>query len=446
MLENQKVYDLIGIGFGPSNLALAIAIQEESEREGGEILEALFLESKLEYAWHPGMLLKDSQMQISFLKDLVTIRNPQSKYTFINYLKTKQRLNEFVNLREFYPARIEFNDYFTWIANQLNDQVEYGKEVISVVPVVGTDNDTETVQLLKVSARDVRTGEHKEYLTRHLVVAAGGAPQVPDEIAHVSSERVFHSHEFLQKMEADFPDQDKPYRFTVIGSGQSAAEIFYHLFTTYDHADVSAVFRQFAFKPADDSSFVNEIFFPQQVDFLYSLTPEKRQKLLEAHSDTNYSVVDLDLIKLIYKSMYEEKVMGRDRIHVMPLLSLVNITDNGDRVTAHFKHVTYDESLVNLECDAVILATGYSRKTKQKLLQDLAPYLSIQESGEYNIERDYRIITKPNFEPTIYMQGYCENTHGLSDTLLSILPIRSQEIVNSLIQARKAAAKISYAI
>ena len=42
MLENQKVYDLIGIGFGPSNLALAIAIQEESEREGGEILEALF--------------------------------------------------------------------------------------------------------------------------------------------------------------------------------------------------------------------------------------------------------------------------------------------------------------------------------------------------------------------------------------------------------------------
>ena len=168
--------------------------------------------------------------------------------------------------------------------------------------------------------------------------------------------------------------------------------------------------------------------------------------LLEAHSDTNYSVVDLDLIKRIYKSMYEEKVRGRDRIHVMPLMRLVNITDNGDSVTAHFKHVTLDESSVDLECDAVILATGYSRKVKQQLLKGLTPYLSIQESGEYNIERDYRIITKPNFEPTIFMQGYCENTHGLSDTLLSILPIRAQEIVNSLIQARQADVKISYAI
>jgi L-ornithine N5-monooxygenase len=328
----------------------------------------------------------------------------------------------------------------------LNDQVEYGIEVLSVEPVVGTENDTETVQLLKVLARDVRTGEHKEYLTSHLVVAAGGAPQVPDEIAHVRSDRVFHSHEFLPKMEAGFPDQDKPYRFAVIGAGQSAAEIFYHLFSTYDRADVSVVFRQFAFKPADDSSFVNEIFFPQQVDFLYSLTPEKRQKLLEAHSDTNYSVVDLDLIKRIYKSMYEEKVIGRDRIHVMPLMNLVNLTDNGDSVTAHFNHMASDESHVDLECDAVILATGYSRKAKQKLLQNLAPYLLTQESGEYEIERDYRIMTKPNFEPTIFMQGYCENTHGLSDTLLSILPIRSQEIVNALIQARNANHKISYAI
>ncbi|CAB3773289.1 L-ornithine N(5)-monooxygenase [Paraburkholderia humisilvae] len=57
------------------------------------------------------MLLDDCRMQISFLKDLVTQRDLTSRCTFINYPFEHGRLNEFVNLKNFHPTRIEFHDY-----------------------------------------------------------------------------------------------------------------------------------------------------------------------------------------------------------------------------------------------------------------------------------------------------------------------------------------------
>src|SRR5436305_11802623 len=92
--EMEKVYDVLGIGFGPSNLAVAAAIAEEASAPG-ESLSSVFLERKPSYAWHPGMLLSGAQVQLSFMKDLVTLRNPQSRFTFLKYLKDKGRLDKF---------------------------------------------------------------------------------------------------------------------------------------------------------------------------------------------------------------------------------------------------------------------------------------------------------------------------------------------------------------
>lgn len=108
------IYDIVGIGFGPSNLALAAAISEEKWHK----LSALFLEKAPRFAWHKDMLLNDAEMQITFLKDLATLRNPSSPYTFLNYLHDKGRLSKFINLKNFHPSRIEFNDYFCWVAKK----------------------------------------------------------------------------------------------------------------------------------------------------------------------------------------------------------------------------------------------------------------------------------------------------------------------------------------
>ena len=57
-------------------------------------------------AWQRGMLLPWAQSQVSFLKDLVTLRNPRSRFSFVNYLHAMGRLDDFVNLGSFTPYRV----------------------------------------------------------------------------------------------------------------------------------------------------------------------------------------------------------------------------------------------------------------------------------------------------------------------------------------------------
>src|SRR3954468_1530517 len=69
----REPYDLIGVGFGPANIGLAVAI-EESGWEGS----ALFLERRAGPDWQPGMLLDGADIQHHPLRDFVTPRNPLS--------------------------------------------------------------------------------------------------------------------------------------------------------------------------------------------------------------------------------------------------------------------------------------------------------------------------------------------------------------------------------
>jgi L-ornithine N5-oxygenase len=427
--ESREVYDVVGIGFGPSNLAVAATIQEESE--GGDMpsVRSLFLESKPRYAWHPGMLLAGAQVQLSFLKDLVTLRNPQSRFTFLSYLRDKGRLDTFANLRNFFPTRIEFNDYYSWVAQQLADQVRYGRRVLTVSPLAADGGSR--VELLKVKAESTATGAREEYLCRNLIVATGGVPRLPRGMDVPVDERIFHSHQFLARIESRYPDRSAPYRFVVVGSGQSAAEIFQNLISSYPNARVTAALRRFAYKPADDSDFVNEIFFPHMVSFLYGLPETRRRSILREHHDTNYSAVDLDLIKAIYQALYDRTIVGDERLAIRPFLEIRGLRTTGAGVTAEFFN-SAEERLEILEADGVVLATGYEREKRHPLLRELDPYLMADGAG-YRVQRDYRLLTQPAFAPGIFLQGFCEDTHGLSDTLLSVLPARSYEIFQALL-------------
>ena len=81
---------VLGVGFGPANLALAVALREIA---GGALAErSVFLEKQPRFGWHRGMLIDGATMQVSFLKDLVTLRNPRSPYTFVAYLDAQGRL------------------------------------------------------------------------------------------------------------------------------------------------------------------------------------------------------------------------------------------------------------------------------------------------------------------------------------------------------------------
>src|SRR5574342_304268 len=105
-VDRQEV-ELLAIGAGPANLALGVAIEELASEELSD--RALIVEQHDDIVWQRGMLLPWTLSQVSFLKDLVTRRNPRSRYSFVNYLHSIGRLDAFINLGSFLPYRTEIS-------------------------------------------------------------------------------------------------------------------------------------------------------------------------------------------------------------------------------------------------------------------------------------------------------------------------------------------------
>jgi len=408
----MNVHDLIGIGFGPSNVALAIALEEQ--RQKGHQLDALFIEQQPHFAWHKDMLLEGTDMQISFLKDLASLRNPRSHFTFVNYLFEKGRLQDFINLKTFFPSRYEFNDYLAWAASHFDNQCIYGEEVLEISPEMFRDQ----VSLLRVTSRDAG-GKTRERLTQNLVLGIGGAPNIPEGFRPLRDDhRVFHSSRYLGSVEK----LDQARRIAVIGAGQSAAEIFLDLHGRPSAPQVDLIMRGRAMHPSDDSPSVNEIFNSEFTDYMYSRTPEERASLLDEFRHTNYAAPDIDQIDQIFEILYSQKVTGHSRHRLLTRCETrgVHATDDGILLQLVEKDTgkAYESRY-----DAVVLATGYTRNHHRELLAPLAPYLP-----GFSVDRHYRLQSTPDFQPAVFVQGASETTHGISDTLLSILAVRSQEI------------------
>ncbi|ROO86285.1 L-ornithine N5-oxygenase [Actinocorallia herbida] len=415
----QHVHDLVGIGFGPSNLALAIALREHGEQTGRHI-DAVFLEKQQAFGWHRGMLLEGTTMQVSFLKDLATMRNPASEFSFLCYLKERGRMIDFINHKTMFPSRLEFHDYLEWAAAPFADQVDYGAEVVGVTPVT-VDG---AVEYLDVVVRQGE-GELSTRRTRNLVVAVGLAPVRPDGIA--DDTRIWHSEEFLAKL----PTVTDPRRFVVVGAGQSAAEVTEHLYGRFPDAEVCAVFSKYGYTPADDSSFANRIFDPAAVDHFYEAPESVKQSLRTYHHSTNYSVVDLDLIDELYRRHYQEKVQGKERLRILNATRLLEASREGDGVRATVQFLPTGEQEV-IEADVVVYCTGYRPGDPLTLLGPTGEHCERLPSGALRIERDYRIATSPDLRCGIYVQGATEHTHGLTSTLLSNTAVRAGEIVASV--------------
>ncbi|MBR8059160.1 lysine N(6)-hydroxylase/L-ornithine N(5)-oxygenase family protein [Burkholderia dolosa] len=424
-MQRETVFDLIGVGFGPSNLALAVRL---AERSGARPLAHCFVERQPEFGWHRGMLLDDCRMQISFLKDLVTLRDPKSRYTFINYLFERGRLNEFVNLKNFYPTRVEFHDYLSWVADAFDDRVHYGETVTAIEPVHG---DGARIDTLRVRSHDA-AGRERERVTRALSVGIGGAPAIPETFAALGSECVIHSSSYLADIGrlVASPDGERR-RVAVIGAGQSAAEVFVDLARRFPHVDASLVMRAGALKPADDSPFVNEIFSPAFTDVVYAQPQDARRALLERYRDTNYAVVDRPLIEQIYEMLYLQRVGGTPRHALLANSAIEAAVRTADgRIELTLRDGMTGDTRVE-RFDALVLATGYRRDTHSTLLAGLEPHLG-DALARGDVARDYRLATPAHFAPRIYLQGCCEDSHGLSDTLLSVLARRADEICASL--------------
>lgn len=252
---SDVIYDMVCVGFGPASLAIGIALNDaiDPSLNGGHTdfaPKVRFLEKQKQFAWHSGMLVPGSRMQISFIKDLATLREPRSSFTFLSYLNHKNRLIHFTNIGTFLPARVEFEDYMRWCASHFEHITHYGKEVEEIIPGP-TSAEGGAVEYFTVVSKDTDTKEIKSLNARKIVIAVGGRAKMPPGIP--VDPLIMHSSKYFTHLPKMLSDAMAPYRIAVVGGGQSAAEIFHDLHGRFPNSKTTLIFRDSALRPSDDS-------------------------------------------------------------------------------------------------------------------------------------------------------------------------------------------------
>ncbi|MGA4838484.1 lysine N(6)-hydroxylase/L-ornithine N(5)-oxygenase family protein [Streptomyces sp. G45] len=433
----HEIHDIVGIGFGPSNLSLAIALEEHQASAEGQPVSAVFFERQEAFGWHRNMLLPQATMQISFLKDLATFRNPHSRYSFVSYLHASDRLVQFVNNQDFFPTRQEFHQYLEWAEANFRDRVSYNSEVTGIRLSEGADAaESGAGQHLEIEVRDTVSGATRVVRARNVAVSTGLVPRMPDGMER--DERVWHSSEFLDRYGRMKPEELG--HVAVVGAGQSAAEITKFLHDMLPQAQVSAILPSYGYSVADDTPFANQVFDPAAVDHYYFGSDTTRDAFWRYHKNTNYSVVDTDVIRELFRRAYEEEVAGHKRLNFLNLTRVKEVKRSGNDTRVVLHSLLDGEGEQEVDVDALVFATGYSTMDATGLLGDLDRFCRRDEQGKHRVERDYRIVTDPELTCGIYLQGGTEHTHGLTSSLLSNIAVRSGEIADSVVRRRAGAA------
>jgi L-ornithine N5-oxygenase len=417
-VQHQDV-ELLAIGAGPANLSLAIALEELAPEVAAT---SLIIEKHENVAWQRGMLLPWSQSQVSFLKDLVTLRNPRSAYSFVNYLHSVGRLDEFINLGSFTPYRLEISDYLRWVAESLQRvQIQYGRECASIRPRTSTGGE--------VTGWLVTMSDGSTIGARDLVVGAGRDARVPEQFQDLPRDRVIHSTEFGSGL-AEL-DPSAPHRFVVVGGAQSAAEMLWATHQSFPAADLTMVMRSIGLNGYESSKFTNELFYPSFIDEFHSARPEARAQLLREMHRSNYAGLSPATLDTLYRQMYLERLTGTERLHMITMAEIADARiDGADVVLTLTDRKTGRQR--DLRCDTVLLGTGFVGGMP-RMVRDLAASVGMAEA---TVDRAYRLRVPDPVSAGCYLQGVNEATHGIADSLLSVLAARSGEIVTDMLARR----------
>jgi L-ornithine N5-oxygenase len=424
--STQREVELLAIGAGPSNLALAVALEELAPDALAS--NSLVIEQAATIGWQRGMLLPWTQTQVSFLKDLVTLRNPTSSFSFLNYLHSVGRLNDFVNLGTFTPYRSEISDYLQWVASSLTKiGMEFQHKCVSIEPLRDSTG---------VCGWLTHLADGSTIASRHLSIGVGRDPNIPSVFSGLPADRVAHSTQYLTTISGIA--KDRPCRVAVIGGAQSAAEMVYSVLQNLPAAEVTMIMRSAGLNNYQTSKFTNELFYPTFTDEFYRSAPEARQQLLREMHQTNYAGLAPGLLDDLYRHIYQERMAGKGRLRMITLADVTEARMDGTEVTLTLTDRKCGET-EELACDLVLLGTGFS-PTMPTLIQGLGTSLGLQQIAT---TREYMLAT--DGPAVCYLQGVNEATHGIADSLLSVLAHRASEIATHIIARYQAGQQVAAA-
>ncbi|MFF3766734.1 lysine N(6)-hydroxylase/L-ornithine N(5)-oxygenase family protein [Streptomyces sp. NPDC001922] len=422
--ENDQPLDLVGIGIGPCNLSLAALAH------GVPGLRSAFYDQRPSFQWHPGLLIEGATLQVPFLADLVTIADPASPWSFLNYLKTRERLFPFYFAERFHIQRTEYDAYCRWVSEQLPG-LHFGHHVDAV------RRDPER-GLFEVDFTQLGPDGEAEALgrtyARNLVLGIGTTPYVPEPLRPLTDAPdvpVVHSSDYLAH-------RDRLLRgdhLTVIGAGQSGAEVFLDLLRARPagRERLTWLARTPAFAPMEYSKLGLEQFTPDYTRFFHGLAQPVRDELLPRQWQLHKGI-DHETLAAIHDELYRRTLHGGWPDAV--LTPGVSVRTAGrvatTQVELHLEH-GQQGTRSRLTTDGVVLATGYRESRLDTVLGPLDAYVHRDAADRPQIDEQYRLVLDRGVQGSVHVQNAERHTHGVGAPDLGLMAWRSAVILNSLL-------------
>ncbi|MFJ8646733.1 lysine N(6)-hydroxylase/L-ornithine N(5)-oxygenase family protein [Streptomyces sp. NPDC093546] len=417
-------HDLVGIGIGPFNLSLAALAHGVP---GG--LATAFYEQRPAFHWHPGLLIESATLQVPFLADLVTLADPTSPWTFLNYLRGRERLYPFYFSERFHIHRAEYDAYCRWVSDHLPG-LHFGHQVDAVR--WNPERDVFEVDYTQLDADGHAEAPGRTH-ARHLALGIGTEPYIPEPLrplAAAPAVPVLHSADYLHHRDRLIAAD----HVTVIGSGQSGAEIFLDLLRARPAGaeKIHWLARTEAFAPMEYSKLGLEHFTPDYTRYFHALPEQVRNDLVPRQWQLHKGI-DTDTIAAIHDELYRRTLHGgwpdavlTPGVHVRTAGRLATT-----KVELHVEHIQQG-TRDRIVTDAVVLATGYRQRPLERVLAGLDPYMRRDSTERPRVDDQYRLVLDPSVTGAVYVQNAETHTHGVGAPDLGLAAWRAATILNSL--------------
>ena len=402
--------DLAGVGIGPFNLSLAALA---APVDG---LDVVLFDARPEFRWHPGLLVEGATLQVPFLADLVSLVDPTSELSFLNYLRERGRLLPFYFAERFHLPRAEYDDYGRWAAARL-PSCHFGHEVTGI----RWDAAEEAFELAVTGSEPV--------LAKAVVLGVGTQPSVPGPLRALVADPAalaLHSADYLTHRPALVEAES----VTVIGSGQSGAEVFLDLLRSRSTLDgLRWVARTPAFAPMEYSKLGLEQFTPDYTAYFHDLPEPVRDRLLPAQWQL-YKGIDTETIGAIHDELYRRSIGGGWPAAVLtPGVEVTSASLVDGVIELDLRQEQQNRTAI-VRTAAVVAATGYAETPAGPLLAGLGDAVRRDAAGRVVVGADYRLdLDVPG---AVFVQNAERHTHGPGAPDLGLGAWRAAAILNAV--------------
>ncbi len=390
------------------------------------------------------MLIEGATLEVPFLADLVTMADPTSPYSFLNYVREQDRIYEFYFYETFQIPRREYDAYLRWVAERV-PTTRFEREVTSVAYEAADGDSSESEPTSSgpkpddggtfvVEAVVPETGQRYRYRADDLVMGVGSRPALPTFARdHADGDDpLFHTADYLERR-TDVLETDA---ITVVGSGQSAAEVVLDLLERQPNHEyrLDWLTRSDGFFPMEYSKLGLQHFTPEYTQYFYDL-PQSRKDDLLADQDLLYKGIDPETSERLYDTLYERSI--GDREPDFGMLATTEVRDIERLADSYWLECEQRQQAAAfaLETDAVIFGTGYQRPMPT-FLEPIADRIAFGDQGRFRVSEEYRLegdlggADDPSGR--VFVQNAEMHTHGVGTPDLGLGCYRNAVIIDQL--------------